>query len=334
VKLTLLFENLHLLAVAVQGDRRYRALEMMISKGRPLNTGQASPDHMRFNFSGFEAGNTLPIAAVTGVADGLAGLQDKKFWIRAEPVTMQADMARVVITGRGCEGFSAGELDELSSSVRPMVTVEGMGFEVAPEGRWYLIPDKPVEFTFTALDEAFGFDVANVFPDHPEALSWRRLMNDIQMALHAHPLNAKRRLQGKRQINSVWFWGGGKVPEPRTERSFDVIYANHPVSQGLALIAGSTHMKIAAPEKINLNTDHKSALIDWPLSSHDPGAELKRFNAFVERILPLVRGSGLEIELFTGDGRGWLFNRQSSRKFWRKPRSLSEALGPVNRTIT
>lgn len=42
------------------------------------------------------------------------------------------------------------------------------------------------------------------------------LMNEAQMFLKNHPVNAKRKKAQKREANSVWFWGQGKKPSMPT----------------------------------------------------------------------------------------------------------------------
>lgn len=41
-------------------------------------------------------------------------------------------------------------------------------------------------------------------------LPWYRLMNEIQMFMHAHQVNQKRIADGLLAINSLWCWGAGK----------------------------------------------------------------------------------------------------------------------------
>ena len=37
-------------------------------------------------------------------------------------------------------------------------------------------------------------------------------MNEAQMILHTHPVNAEREARGMPAVNSVWLWGGGTLP--------------------------------------------------------------------------------------------------------------------------
>lgn len=42
----------------------------------------------------------------------------------------------------------------------------------------------------------------------PTARPWRRLINEIQMAWHDHPVNAERTARGQLPMNGVWLYGG------------------------------------------------------------------------------------------------------------------------------
>ena len=41
----------------------------------------------------------------------------------------------------------------------------------------------------------------------------RRLLSEIEMALHEHEVNRKRETEGELPVNSLWLWGGGKAPD-------------------------------------------------------------------------------------------------------------------------
>ena len=49
-----------------------------------------------------------------------------------------------------------------------------------------------------------------------QALPWYKLMNEMQMFMHQHPINQNRLTTGLLPINSLWFWGAGQ------KRKFDV----------------------------------------------------------------------------------------------------------------
>src|SRR3546814_1648462 len=46
-----------------------------------------------------------------------------------------------------------------------------------------------------------------------EGRRWRVLLGEAQVVLHNHPRNARRAEQGRPPVNSLWFWGGGVLPD-------------------------------------------------------------------------------------------------------------------------
>ena len=54
-------------------------------------------------------------------------------------------------------------------------------------------------------------------PTGEDAADFRRLQSEIEMALHDHPVNVERQLQGLQPVNSLWLWGGGHVPKSRAD---------------------------------------------------------------------------------------------------------------------
>ena len=50
-------------------------------------------------------------------------------------------------------------------------------------------------------------------PTGEDAPAWRARLNEAQMLLHAHPVNAEREAAGLPAVASIWWWGGGAAPE-------------------------------------------------------------------------------------------------------------------------
>jgi hypothetical protein len=63
------------------------------------------------------------------------------------------------------------------------------------------------------------------------------LLNEVQMVLHEHPVNEAREARGEPALNSVWFWGAGRVPafaEADTQTHRQSVTADEPIALGLA----------------------------------------------------------------------------------------------------
>jgi hypothetical protein len=52
------------------------------------------------------------------------------------------------------------------------------------------------------------------WPQEDSLREWRRLLNEIQMVWHEHPVNIARAERGEVPINSLWLFGGAKGWSP------------------------------------------------------------------------------------------------------------------------
>jgi len=63
-----------------------------------------------------------------------------------------------------------------------------------------------------------GKAILDSLPSGDGADMLNSIMNHAQMVLHTHPINVRRKEQGKLPANSVWLWGHGKTPRIETYR--------------------------------------------------------------------------------------------------------------------
>jgi hypothetical protein len=73
------------------------------------------------------------------------------------------------------------------------------------------------ELAHTVSPEALaGQNIAGWWPDGDAWLAWRRILNEIQMVWHNHPVNESRLEQGLSPVNGVWLYGGSQGWQPNT----------------------------------------------------------------------------------------------------------------------
>jgi hypothetical protein len=71
------------------------------------------------------------------------------------------------------------------------------------------------ELVHTVSPEALaGQNIAGWWPDSDAWLAWRRILNEIQMVWHNHPVNDARLERGLPAINGVWLYGGAPGWQP------------------------------------------------------------------------------------------------------------------------
>jgi hypothetical protein len=159
------------------------------------------------------AGSPLPAAALT--RDYLSGDAAGHGWLSADPAWVQPDINGVRLLACGQMQLSMADAQALAAPLNPVFGDAGMLLEITAPDRWHLrlARDSPLP-AFAAPEQAMGEDLAQHLPQGPQGKRWRMLLNEVQILLHQHPLNAQRRAQGQSPVNSVWLWGGGVLPGP------------------------------------------------------------------------------------------------------------------------
>jgi hypothetical protein len=75
-------------------------------------------------------------------------------------------------------------------------------------------------------------------PSGPDGKAWHTTLNEIQILLHTMNVNAEREKTGKLPVNSLWFWGGGRMPRIQPV-SWTQVWSKEPVSLSLARLSGT-----------------------------------------------------------------------------------------------
>ncbi|CAM4362945.1 hypothetical protein [Kerstersia similis] len=121
--------------------------------------------------------------------------------------------------------ISAEEDAELSLAAGDILVQHGLAAQVLQPGRWALRDEQGL------LAQARSASPATVARDgllgwwnHDPALRpWRRVLNEIQMAWHEHPVNEARAARGLVPVNGLWLYGGSP-PWPRQPGSRPVLW--------------------------------------------------------------------------------------------------------------
>jgi hypothetical protein len=180
----------------------------------------------------------LAPAAITRALDA----DDAGFgsWLRADPAHVRADLTRGRMLAVGADlELEADEVEALLKPLKPLFGDEGFPISAPVPSRWYLALPAEVQLPpMSHPDDALGDDLHEHLPPGDAGRRWRRLLNEAQVTLHNHPLNAERIAAGKLAVNSLWFWGGGALPDQ--VRLPAALYSDDPLLQGMARLAGST----------------------------------------------------------------------------------------------
>ncbi|HWR77890.1 MAG TPA: hypothetical protein VN283_11880 [Thiobacillus sp.] len=203
-----LFPSARLLEAAAQ-DLRLPALQTLLARGTRQPCPAEGVEAALCEALGIARQQDWPLAPITLAADG--GVAGDAYWLRADPVHLRVMRDRIVLADSGAFELTKQEADALAAAIG-----QHFGADLSPNPlhpkRWYLrLPQAP-RLTTTPLSVAVGRDIDPLLPQGGDAMQFRAQLNELQMLLHEHPVNQAREARGELPVNSLWLWGGGRLP--------------------------------------------------------------------------------------------------------------------------
>ncbi|HXE77045.1 MAG TPA: phosphoglycerate mutase [Rhodanobacter sp.] len=154
----------------------------------------------------------LPVAALTRellAHDAGAGL-----WLAADPAWARPDINGVRLMACGHLQLDQAEAEALAAPLREVFAEAGMSLEVTSADHWHVrLPEATVVPALPTPQQAMGEDLTAHLPAGPGGKPWRVLFNDLQVMLHQNPLNRERQARRLPPVNTLWLWGGGRLPD-------------------------------------------------------------------------------------------------------------------------
>ena len=270
-----------------------------------------------------------PVAAITREFDE-GSLRDG-WHLRADPVNARAGLGEVSLLHTHELAITVEESKTLAEAVNRHFHDEPWHLQALHPERWYIECALDPGITTEPLSRVSGAVTNELLPGGEQGPRWRSVLNEIQMLLHAHPVNEKRVSEGLTPINSVWLWGAGK--RPVVERSsWDVICADHHLGEALAAAARIRHASLSTGIDGILGSGSSRLLvaIDY-LDLASRRSQLEIWRAGISRVQdecfgPMIAGlrAGAlgRVEISLGDGRAYRLQRSQLRRWWRRRRSM------------
>jgi hypothetical protein len=78
---------------------------------------------------------------------------------------------------------------------------------------WLAHSERTLEVQTATPEAAVTSPLEQAMPQGRDARELRRLMTELQMLLHEHPVNVARLRRGVPEVNAVWFHGAGEIRE-------------------------------------------------------------------------------------------------------------------------
>jgi hypothetical protein len=309
------------------------AVETFLARAEPIAVDRSGFEALVFALFGIDRPDEadLPVAAVTRALD--LGVIDKGWWLRADPVHLRPERDRLVLFDTQFVPLAQEEATRLADEVLQAYVADGWVLKAPRPGRWYLKPPRAARITTTPLPEVAGRDIHPYLPKGKDSKAWHTVLNEIQILLHTASVNAERESRGELPINSLWFWGSGRLPDIRAVE-WTQIYSEEPVSLALARLSETPSQALPSgfgdwqrqpPSGAHLIVlDQARAAVQY--------ADVGRWHEFVmalerEWIAPslqaLKRRRLAAVTLYTDTGRAFRLDAHAVRRWWRRRRPFA-----------
>lgn len=244
------------------------------------------------------------------------------YWMHAEPVHLAAGLDHLVFVAlRGALAATAAERAALREPLAEHLQHAGLTLHDDGHG-WLVRAPAALELTTSCPEAAEAMSLEHSLPAGPDAGPIRRLMTELQMVLHEHPVNEQRAARGLPAINAIWLWGGG-TPGTRSEaRALPVAFADHDYVRGLYRLHGQECAPGVRSAEQLLAAVARRAEVLAVVPEADGDLDAAWF-------APLARALGAgriaHLDLVLDDWR-LSVGRLAWWRFWRRPRAPAEWL--------
>lgn len=173
---------------------------------------------------------------------------------------------------------------------------------------------------------AIGGDLRNWLPEGRDAGRVRAWVNEAQMILHEHLLNAARAARGDPPVNSVWLWGIGSAGRPATRLEAALVTDDDwlkglwQLHGGHAATVDAMHPGGALQGRSGIT---RIAIVGEHSTQGHGGWSARDRSLFESLRQGLERGVVGRVSIHAGSELLDLDGRARWR-FWRRPRPLSE----------
>ena len=302
------------------------ALQKLLGRGHSEMLEPVPLEYLLCDLFGVPCQDDVPIAPIAAAFDGLAA----GCWLRADPVSLNLQRDQLLLNGVQVESEEAAAL---CASLNAYFSGQGMEFFAPHPQRWYVRLDTLPLMRTMPLSLVIGGDVRGALPRGADAARWHQLFNEIQMLLHAHPLNEAREARGESPINSVWLWGGGNSV-PSLNNNYDYVSSDDVLAEMFADAAG---LPFAAwPKQWNIGSERKQLLVWSGLRSALQRGDLAAWRTalqdfetgYAQPIWQALRSgkiAQLQLDIPGVNGmRRVRLNRGDAWVFWRRAKRLAE----------
>ena len=274
-----------------------------------------------------ETSGKMPDAALSLM--GMDKAPGDACWVHADPVNLQADIDRAILTDSQSLNLRHDEAEKLVDELNRHLVQDDLSIFLADENNWFIKLDD-CEFTTTSLYDAAGRNINHLLPEGESAGYWKSLLNEIQMLFHMSTVNTTREQRGQAAINSIWLWGEGRLPA-RGNPDIARVWTDNMLAAGMARMHD---ISVAALNHINELADHMKTdahllitfnQLNWPTCYGDSSAWHEALdemvNSWLLPIVDLAKTNKASLDVYPCNGIKYrLLPSAINLQFWKKAR--------------
>ncbi len=314
---------------------RLPGLEMVLGRGREKTSNTPNLETTLAELFGLTDKLTLPLPAAALSNYLFKGELNDNWYMHCDPVMVQVNREHLLLLGNDLLEISETEAQQIVSDINTLYDDQAWLLKMLSPKHWVLEMQSIPGISTNTLKNATGKKVNNYLPAGKDAAAWHALLNELQMFLHSHPVNQARESKGLPSINSVWFWGEGRLPgdiELSNDNPWIQCWTNHGLTLALASLrevssvdcpdnAADWLAQVTTPGQHLVVID---TLLSAGLDPYDWWQALFQFDQ--QWLLPLIealRGKKIaRLILNNGEGRSYELTRALASRWWKRIKPL------------
>ncbi len=180
------------------------------------------------------------------------------YFLYADPVYLSLQRDTFFLEKKLTDDFKQNEIEDLCDALNKAFKSDTQKFVLNHEGRLFIELKRRPQIKTTSIVHIKPQSINLFMPQGEEAMSWHAFMNEIQMFLFDHPINHERSKRGVLSANSIWFSGGGLLPQGILN-PYAAIFSNAVFLK--KLISLDTHISLQPLDLLNQASFNQDTLI-------------------------------------------------------------------------
>ena len=253
----------------------------------------------------------------------LLGLDEKPIsWVcYASPVLIQPNRDHLsIVQEKGFE-LDVNEATDLCAEFNDYFKDDGLQFSFTEPNTWFCFSEEVRSTAFHSPSSIIGKNIIDYLPTEISDVQWRKVFNETQMLLHHSATNQQRIVNGKAEINSLWFWGGGTLADT-SRLKYNQVFTNNIEIKGLAKLGQSRVMNLPEniPKELLEENDDYLIAID-PQYTTDLYSLIDKY---VQECIELLKDKSITtLQIVPEYGQKFILTNKDLKKFWKRAQSIS-----------